>query len=142
MPLLLLLVSSSLAQANPLADADIDLFVRKCASCHSVGQGARVGPDLKNVHQRRDKTWLTRMIAAPSELLDTDATARGLLQEFRSVRMPDLGLSAEAVEKLLRLLEHCSREPCELAGKLIPVQKATPQDIARGENLFWGLEHF
>ena len=27
--------------------AAVDLFVRKCASCHTVGEGDRVGPDLK-----------------------------------------------------------------------------------------------
>ena len=56
----LALPSMAAAQAAPAAaesDPAIDLYVAKCASCHTVGKGDRVGPDLAGVHTRRDAAW-------------------------------------------------------------------------------------
>lgn len=115
-----------------------DLFARKCASCHTVGKGVRVGPDLKDVHKRRSRSWLERFVAAPSGMLDADAEARNLLTEFKGVRMPDLGLAQKDVAALVDLLVRCSTQPCDLAGKFTPVTMATAQDAARGRLLFTG----
>lgn len=30
-------------------------FNKICIACHTVGEGIRVGPDLKDVHKRRDR---------------------------------------------------------------------------------------
>jgi mono/diheme cytochrome c family protein len=34
------------------------IFEQKCAGCHTIGAGNRVGPDLKDVTTRRDREWL------------------------------------------------------------------------------------
>lgn len=120
------------------ADPQIDLFVAKCASCHTVGKGDRVGPDLKDVVGRRDRAWLERFIQTPSSLLDSDPAARALLQEWKGVRMPDLGLDAGQVRALVELVERCSAEPCELVGNFVSVREAQPEHIALGRALFFG----
>jgi mono/diheme cytochrome c family protein len=119
-----------------------ELFVQKCASCHTVGDGARVGPDLKGVNAKRDAAWLKTMIQTPSALLDSDADARKLVTEFKGVRMPDLGLSDEQVASLIELITTCSATTCDLKGKLVPVTKATPDDAQRGLSLFMGTTPF
>ena len=134
---------AAIAQAPAAAspgqdDPTVDLFVRKCASCHTVGEGARVGPDLKGAHERRDRAWLERFIKAPSTLLDSDPTARQLASQFNGVRMPDLGLNDVDVRGLADLLERCSKQPCDLAGKFVAVTTATAADFARGRGLFAG----
>lgn len=117
-----------------------DLFARKCGSCHTVGKGKRVGPDLKDVHKRRSRAWLEGFVGSPSALLDSDPDARNLLAEFGGVRMPDLGLSPREVKGLVDLLVRCSTEPCNLAGKFTPATVATAQDAARGRALFTGVQ--
>lgn len=117
-----------------------DLFARKCGSCHTVGKGVRVGPDLKDAHKRRSHIWLESFVAAPSAMLDADPDARNLLAEFKGVRMPDLGLSPGDVKSLVDLIARCSVEPCNLAGKFTPATVATDRDIARGRELFLGLQ--
>jgi mono/diheme cytochrome c family protein len=138
----LLLASSARAQeeAEEQADPTVELFAAKCASCHTVGKGARVGPDLARAHERRDRAWLKQMIQTPSRLLSRDATARQLLLEFKNVRMPDLGMSEEQAEALIELIVRCSAQPCDLAGKFVPITEATEEDFARGEALFVGHE--
>lgn len=116
-----------------------ELFARKCASCHTVGKGVRVGPDLKDAHKRRSRTWLEGFVKAPSTFLDTDADARNLLAEFKGVRMPDLGLPDADVKALVGLIARCSAEPCNLAGKFTPATVATERDVALGRSYFLGL---
>lgn len=116
-----------------------DLFARKCASCHTVGKGVRIGPDLKDVHKRRSRSWLESFVKAPSAMLDTDPEARNLLSEFKGVRMPDLALPDADVKALVDLVARCSSEPCNLAGKFIPATLATDHDVALGRSYFLGL---
>jgi cytochrome c2 len=119
-------------------DPAVDLFARKCASCHTVGKGARVGPDLEDLLSRRDRAWVESFIAAPSAMLDTDPAARQLLAQFNGVRMPDLGLQAADVRTVVDLIARCSAEPCDLVGQFVAVTAATPADSARGRDLFTG----
>ncbi len=128
------------AQPDGEVDPRIELFVAKCASCHTVGKGDRVGPDLSGVHTRRDRAWLERMIQTPSGMLSSDADARSLLLEYDGVKMPDLGLSTEDVSDLIDLVAECSDTPCVLAGQFVAVGEATEVEIARGRDLFVGDE--
>ncbi len=139
-------VAAPAASAEPQPPAEIDprieLFVAKCASCHTVGKGDRVGPDLSGVHTRRDRAWLQQMIQTPSSMLSSDADARNLLLEYNGVKMPDLGISAEDVSSLIDLVAECSDAPCVLAGQFVAVGEATEVEIGRGRDLFVGNETF
>jgi mono/diheme cytochrome c family protein len=127
---------------SPIPEASLELFVQKCASCHSVGEGNRVGPDLKGAHERRDDAWLRTMIQFPGRLLDSDGDARSLVTEFKGVRMPDLGLTNEQVDLIVELITVCSATKCDLKGKFVAVTKATPADVALGVALFLGRTPF
>ncbi len=138
--LLFAVVSPALAFSAEVQQSPAeDLFARKCASCHTVGKGIRVGPDLKDVHKQRSRSWLESFVKAPSTMLDTDSEARNLLSEFKGVRMPDLALPDADVKALVDLLARCSAEPCNLAGKFIPATLATQRDVALGRSYFLGL---
>lgn len=127
--------------AEPAADpALVELYVRKCASCHTVGKGPRVGPDLKGVHERRARAWVIDLIREPSTMLDRDPDARRLVQEFNGVRMPDLGLTPEQSQGLFELIVLASTHPIDLSPKFVSVTEATSDDIARGRDLFFGRQ--
>ncbi|GAC1401821.1 MAG: hypothetical protein NVSMB68_16140 [Thermoanaerobaculia bacterium] len=86
------------------------LFKSRCAACHTIGKGDRVGPDLLNVTASRDPVWLGRDVAAPDRVLaGGDPIARKLFAKYRSVRMPNLSLSAEDVGALLPYIEQQGR---------------------------------
>jgi protein SCO1 len=70
------------------------LFAKACASCHTVGGGDRVGPDLLGVTKKRERAWLETMMTTPKVLhAQGDPIALELAQRFKAVRMPTLGLS-------------------------------------------------
>lgn len=123
--------------APPQSPAE-QLFAEKCASCHSIGKGDRVGPDLKGVHERRAQPWLEKMIGSPNQMLDSDSDARELLKKYKNIRMPDLGLKAEEVSMLIELMKRCSVETCNLAGVFVAVTEATADDVELGRKLFIG----
>lgn len=132
--------ASNSAPASEAQSPAEDLFARKCGSCHTVGKGVRVGPDLKDVHKRRPRAWLETFVKAPSTLLDSDPEARNLLAEFKGVKMPDLGLADKEVKVLVDLLVRCSSEPCNLAGKFVAATTATERDMALGRDIFLGVQ--
>jgi protein SCO1/2 len=82
------------------------LFLKTCAACHTIGQGARVGPDLAGIGARRSRDWLTAYITDPQRLRAAgDAAALDLARAFPSVRMPNLALSEADAADVLAYLE-------------------------------------
>lgn len=80
------------------------LFTKLCAGCHTVGQGDKVGPDLRGVVSRRDRAWLTRYISEADTMRD-DPIARELAKKFPTVRMPNLDLSPQDADDVLGFLQ-------------------------------------
>jgi mono/diheme cytochrome c family protein len=90
------LVSMPAALAAPTdtsASRGKTLFEDKCASCHTVGGGDLVGPDLAGVTARRDARWLDRFIREPDAVIrEKDPIAMDLLARYSHVAMPNLGI--------------------------------------------------
>jgi protein SCO1/2 len=81
------------------------LYRKLCSSCHTVGVGDRVGPDLRGVTERRDADWLTRFITNPPKVRASgDEAAADLVARFPGVRMPLLGLAENDAADLVEYL--------------------------------------
>lgn len=95
----------SFADAKPMPLAQRQgqaLFLKACASCHSIGKGDIVGPDLAGVTARRDRRWLTRFMMYPDMMRDEeDPIALELSARYGSATMPFLGLSEIDAKDLL-----------------------------------------
>lgn len=87
------------------------LFNTRCASCHTLGGGDQLGPDLHNVTAKRNRAWLHRWIKEPDVMLaEGDALARTLTDQFNGLPMPNLALNDLDVEALILFLENRSRQ--------------------------------
>jgi protein SCO1/2 len=85
-------------------DAGQYLFAKECAACHTIGQGDKIGPDLKNVTRRQDRKWLDRFIREPDKMRDEgDPTAVALAKRFK-VQMPNLLVSEHDADILIEYL--------------------------------------
>jgi protein SCO1/2 len=96
------------------------LFVKACATCHSIGGGDLVGPDLKDVGKRRESSWLARFMMAPEKLRAAkDPLALELARKYRGVIMPNLSLKENDVADLLSYIEARSlaRDAAASAGE-------------------------
>jgi protein SCO1/2 len=60
--------TQSHAQATPVNISKAKcMFESRCTSCHTVGGGGRMGPDLAGVTERRDAAWLKRYLKEPEK---------------------------------------------------------------------------
>jgi protein SCO1 len=89
---------------------DIDkgqyVFATRCAACHTIGNGDKVGPDLLGVTNVRDRAWLSRMITESDKLIaEQDPIATALFKKYKEVRMPSLPLPAEDVNTLIEFMK-------------------------------------
>ncbi len=120
-----------------------ELYRQNCVSCHTIGGGRLVGPDLKNVEQRKDRPWLVDFVFDPTAALNRgDAYALQLKDEAGGVLMPRIaGLTRKQAEALLDLIAAESLlEESQFAGLDLGDEPFTEFDIRRGERLFSGDE--
>lgn len=82
------------------------LFRNRCATCHTLGKGDRIGPDLKGVTTRRDRAWLGSFLFAPDQMrARKDPIAVELSAKYPGVPMPNVGLTRDEVMELIDYLE-------------------------------------
>lgn len=132
-PLLWIFIVASVVESAPDASGSYDMgraiFDRKCAPCHTIGHGKKIGPDLSGETQRRDRDWLLRWIDNPEELIASgDATAKEIVKGY-AIRMPSAGLSKEEIGNVLNYLE----------SRKSNINLSTPTELkkeARGEVYF------
>jgi len=98
----------SYAQATPIKKPDTGkyLFSSLCSNCHTVGQGAKIGPDLATAVGVRDREWLMHYTLEPDVLRDRkDPIAIALMKQYREVRMPNLGLTSDEIRSIFTFIE-------------------------------------
>ena len=100
------------ASANNSGDVKLNidkgqyLFVTRCAACHTIGNGDKVGPDLMGVTNVRDRAWLHRIISEPDKLIEEkDPLATSLFTKYNEIRMPRLGLPEADVNAVIEYMK-------------------------------------
>lgn len=92
------------------SDEGEKLFQSNCMSCHSIGGGNGIGPDLMNVTNNRDEEWLKQMILDPQALVDSgDETALKLVEEYEMI-MPTIEQSEAEVAYLIAYLKDATNK--------------------------------
>ncbi|MCH8233935.1 MAG: cytochrome c [Bacteroidetes bacterium] len=131
------------------------IFKLNCAACHTIGKGTLIGPDLANVHLRRNRDWLFKIIRSSQTLINSgDETAIALFKQFNMVQMPDQtaftdddlnailtyieGESPEYIPETETTVAQADETPVEVEITGKPVDEATKEDILNGRLLFSG----
>jgi protein SCO1 len=113
---------ASYAVAPPIATTSRSqyLFTTKCATCHTIGRGDKIGPDLAGITGVRDRGWLARYIAAPDRMRhEGDPIARTLFAKYPTVRMPNLSLTeAEAADIVAYINAQAASTPGAAGGRV------------------------
>ncbi|HEV8264066.1 MAG TPA: cytochrome c [Gemmatimonadales bacterium] len=94
-----------------LADRGKKVFSnRQCNTCHTIGRGKAVGPDLRGLTARRSLDWIRRMIRTPEVMLLQDSTAQALRKEHGDIPMPNMKVTEQEVEALIHYIAAQSRK--------------------------------
>jgi protein SCO1/2 len=103
--------------ASVIADEGELKFQSRCSACHTIGSGDSIGPDLLNVHARRDRAWLVNYILEPDRMLaQHDPITMALFARYKTVRMPNLNLTPEDTEKVIKYIQQRSKAAEEHAS--------------------------
>lgn len=93
------------------------LFKQNCTSCHSVGKGTVIGPDLKDVGKRLKEDWLIKWIRSSSAMVKAgDPYAVEVFNKFNKTVMTDQNLSDEEIKSVLSYIDKKSSEPAPTTG--------------------------
>ena len=82
------------------------IFRSNCASCHSIGKGKLVGPDLQEVHSRHDEQWLQKWVKSSQTLVKAgDEQAVKLYNDNNKVPMPDAFINEDQIKTVLAFIK-------------------------------------
>ncbi len=141
--LLLMVALVPLAEASPPPQSPEEgevLFRQKCAACHTIGRGDRVGPDLLGVTTIREQDWLVRWIMEPDKMLaEKDPIAMELLAQYNNVPMPNRNLSQE---ESLAVFAYMQKMDAGQAAAPSAAVQLPAGDAQRGRALFTGEASF
>jgi len=88
-----------------------DLFITRCTACHTIGKGAKVGPDLLGVAANRNRNWLTRWLMEPDVMLkEKDPLATALFEQYGKIPMPNIRLSEQDAIDLIQYITDESKK--------------------------------
>jgi len=143
-PLTLLALASGATQAaaaEPPPDPGAVLFSERCSTCHNIGGGPKVGPDLLGVVTRRPKEWFAKFVRGPARLIDGgDTSAAELYKKFQPVKMPDQPLTDGEIDGVWAYFTSCTEK-----GGCQPVAlgprwgtDGNEEEIERGRQIFRG----
>lgn len=84
------------------------LFRQNCKACHSLDKKL-VGPALKDVHIRRDSSWLMSFIKNSQQMIASgDSTANKLFNDYNKVLMPEQKLENDDIFSILNYIKEYS----------------------------------
>ncbi|MBI5539688.1 MAG: c-type cytochrome [Bacteroidia bacterium] len=118
------------------------IFKKACASCHTIGGGRLVGPDLQGITLKRDNNWLVKFITNSQSLINSgDADAVSIAAEYNNSVMPPATISEGEINSIISLID--SKGSGGPKKKTVDyLLKATSENVTKGYYLFTGRKRF
>jgi len=121
------------------AQSDGESLFQVCAACHTIGEGKRVGPDLKGISEKRTEDWIIKFVQNSTDLIASgDADAKAAFDEYK-IPMPPNNLSDDQVRDIISYID--SKSGGDSGGE-VAVVTFTEDQISAGERLFSGEDNF
>jgi mono/diheme cytochrome c family protein len=136
----LLLVAVTASSGTMIGQSVEDDFAINCSSCHTIGGGPLLGPDLKGLSERQSREWLVDWMMDPlGVLLGGDPYAVELQRASRGAVMPPTPDMDEArANQLLDFIDAQSQLEPSLPEGAEAEQPLGPEEAAQGRELFVG----
>ena len=96
----------SYANAVSVPNGGEQLFRTRCMSCHTIGGGDGLGPDLMMATSKHTDAWMKRWLREPDKMIaEGDAYAKAQMAQFRGLAMPNLKLDDHAIDLLIAFMD-------------------------------------
>ena len=114
-------------------------FKKICLACHTIGKGKLIGPDLKDISQKRDATWLTKFIKSSQDMISSkDPDAVTIFEEYNKIPMPDANLSDGEIKQLIAYIDEQSKITSSVDSTIAETIDLVAGNIDAGRELFTG----
>ncbi len=115
-------------------------FKESCSSCHTIGRGKLVGPDLANVEKTRSVDWILKFVKSSQTVIHSgDKYADSLFKAYNQMIMPDHPtFTDDQIKGILAYITAQSSAPTTATS----TAAALPGNSNRGRNLFDGKIRF
>lgn len=115
-------------------------FKESCSSCHTIGRGKLVGPDLANVEKRRPLDWILKFVKSSQTVVHSgDKYADSLFKAFNQMIMPDHPtFTDDQIKGILAYISAQGSAPATITTGAI----ALKGNSNRGRDLFDGKLRF
>ena len=122
-------------EMSAAAKAGEETFNRACTTCHTIGQGDRIGPDLRGITERRDHDWLVKWIDDPIGMSRTDPLGQQLLAEWKNIPMSDANLNPDEIEQVLAYLDYASETGVEIVEE--EAMELSPEQFEQAKTIYF-----
>lgn len=105
-------------------------FKQNCKSCHTIGGGDAVGPDLAGLDLRRKVDWVHKFVTYPDGMINgdpdeagyekADPLAKKIYGLYKPTVMPEMSVTKEQVKEILKYIGQQKKQP---KGKILKVLK-------------------
>lgn len=107
-----------------------NVFNKTCTSCHRIGKGKLIGPDLAYIHKRRTYQWFADYTRDPVAMTQKgDACAKCLAEQYNYAVMPPQSVSDAEMKQLWMYIMKESYKTKEDTTQLDHLDCATEQEV-------------
>ena len=123
------------------------IFNKTCIACHTIGSGRLVGPDLKNVFERRSEEWIISFVKSSQSMVKSgDPDAVAIFNEFNKLVMLDQNLTDDQIKDVILYLKQESSGSGQTTALTEDIESSTgmtideagENDVSAGRKLFLG----
>lgn len=104
-------------------------FKQNCKSCHTIGGGDTVGPDLAGLHERRKIEWTVKFINYPEGMINgdpeeagyekADVLAKKVYEKYKPTVMSEFSVDKAKVQAIFDYIKGTGLKP---SGKILTVK--------------------
>lgn len=101
-------------------------FSKNCSSCHTIGDGDKIGPDLAEVSKRRSVDWIVKFVRYPVGMMEgdteepgyenADPVAKKLYEAYKPMIMTEFELDRVKIEAIIKYIDAQKKSP---KGKIL-----------------------
>jgi mono/diheme cytochrome c family protein len=113
----------------PAQTGDNETFKSVCSSCHTIGKGRLVGPDLSGIYKIRTNEWLISFIRSSQKMVKSgDTAAVNIFNEFNKIPMPDNNLSDEQILGVIDFIKQKEGSPAAQKTNQVPMDTSAAKN--------------
>lgn len=135
----LLVLIASTVNANPPETEGKNIFMSRCAACHTINK-MLTGPPLAGIDERRSIDWIIRFIQSSQSMIKSgDPDAVALFEKFNKIPMPNHpDLTPDNIKSVLAYIKSQSQAGGKTVVKNINSGKYQPLSLKKDYAFFLG----